>query len=176
MYVHLIIFCHLLHRMSIFIVTASMLKCSRASEGGEREASQTHKILVLAFITSWMTGTWYKLKIPSSSFLWDVLFLPSHFIPIEIIWLNVCFIFHQIQKTGQIRIYFFLLWLFLFVYFIFSHNKLLSCCNVLLQINTFFTVSVFIFSLTVHSLKLSEMGYYSFLYLISAAKSNKTKM
>lgn len=58
LYVHHMIFSHLLHIMSIFIVTASMslyfteLKCSCASEGGEREAFQTHKRLVLAFITT----------------------------------------------------------------------------------------------------------------------------
>ncbi len=145
LYVHLIISCHLLHRMSIFIVTASMLKCSRASEGGEREASQTHKILELAFITSWMTGTWYKLKIPSSSFLWDVLFLPSHLIPIEIIWLNVCFIFHQIQKTGQIRRLFFFCLVILYFHIINGiincYPAVMSCCKLihsLLCLSSFF--------------------------------------
>ncbi len=119
---------------------------------------QTHKRLVLAFITTWMTGTWYKLKIPSPSFLSDVLFLSSHFILIEIIWLNVCFIFHQIQKTGQIRRLLYFL-LFLFVYFqiingnciaYFCYPALMSCCkliNALLQhfclLSSFFINSTF---------------------------------
>lgn len=52
LYVHHMIFSHLLHLMSIFIVTASMslyfteLKCSCASEGGEREASQPYKTCI----------------------------------------------------------------------------------------------------------------------------------
>lgn len=160
LYVHHMIFSHLLHLMSIFIVTASMslyfteLKCSCASEGGEREAFQTHKRLVLAFITTWMTGTWYKLKIPSPSFLWVVLFLSSHFILIEIIWLNVCFVFHQIQKTGQIRrlllIFLILLWLFLFVYFhiingnciaYFCYPAVMSCCKLINPLLQYFCLS-----------------------------------
>ncbi len=49
-------------------------------------------------------------------------------------------------------LYFILLWLFLFVYFVLSYNKwqmycifLLSCSNVLLQINPYFSNSVSVF-------------------------------